>query len=67
MATYSFKCKKCNKEEDRTIPINDYDKEKNNQYCSCGGKMERTFQDIGGTEYRCTGMYDTDNRGARFR
>lgn len=42
--TYIFKCTKCNKKDERDIPISDYDKEKHNQVCKCGGKMERIIE-----------------------
>lgn len=51
---YLFSCTKCNKKENRDIPMNLYDKEKNNQICSCGSKMQRVIEwtgvasDIGG-------------------
>lgn len=53
---YLFSCTntKCRKKENRDIPMNLYDKEKNNQICSCGSKMQRVIEwtgvasDIGG-------------------
>ena len=53
---YLFSCtnQKCRKKENRDIPMNLYDKEKNNQICSCGSKMQRVIEwtgvasDIGG-------------------
>lgn len=41
---YLFKCSKCNKQESRDIPMKEYDKEKNNQICSCGSKMKRVIE-----------------------
>ncbi len=42
--TYLFKCKKCGKKEEKDIPMSEYDKEKNNQTCKCGAKMERVIE-----------------------
>ena len=41
---YLFFCEKCHKNESRDIPMNLYDKEKNNQICSCGSKMQRVIE-----------------------
>jgi len=42
---YKFKCKECNREEEKEIAIKDYDKEKDKQVCSeCGSKMERVHE-----------------------
>ena len=41
---YLFSCTKCNKKENRDIPINKYDTEKNKQICSCGAKMQRVIE-----------------------
>ena len=41
---YKFKCKKCGAVEERSILIYNYDKEKDNQKCSCGAKMERVIE-----------------------
>lgn len=43
---YKFKCtnKECGKEEERNILISDYDREKDKQKCSCGGKLERVIE-----------------------
>ena len=41
---YRFICtnKNCGAEEEKEIPMKDYDKEKEKQVCSsCGGKMQR--------------------------
>lgn len=59
---YYFNCPKCNKEQERDIPMSQYDQEKDKQICTCGCKMDRVFTPIGGTEYRCKGFYDTDVR-----
>ena len=44
MANYTFRCTSCKKQEERNIPMNQYDTEKNNQICSCGAKMERVIE-----------------------
>ena len=42
---YKFKCKTCNKEEEKEIAIKEYDKEKIKQVCSaCGSKMDRVLE-----------------------
>lgn len=41
---YKFRCAKCYKSEEREILIKDYDKEKENQKCTCGGKMDRVIE-----------------------
>ena len=41
---YLFNCSKCHKNESRDIPMDKYDKEKNNQICSCGAKMQRVIE-----------------------
>lgn len=41
---YKFKCKTCGKVEEKEIPIKDYDREKGNQICTCGGKMDRIIE-----------------------
>ena len=41
---YLFKCTNCKKQKIRDIPMKEYDKEKNNQICSCGAKMERVIE-----------------------
>ena len=54
MANYTFRCTSCKKQEERNIPMKDYDTEKNKQICTCGAKMERVIEwsgiatDIGG-------------------
>ena len=47
---YLFKCSNCKKKENRDIPMNLYDKEKNNQICSCGAKMQRVIEWTGVAE-----------------
>lgn len=44
MANYTFRCTSCKKQEERNIPMNQYDTEKNNQICSCGAKMQRVIE-----------------------
>ena len=43
---YLFSCTNlnCNKKENRDIPMNLYDNEKDKQFCSCGAKMERVIE-----------------------
>lgn len=41
---YKFRCAKCHKSEEREILIKDYDREKENQKCTCGGKMDRVIE-----------------------
>ena len=44
---YLFKCtnKDCGAEEEKNIPIADYDREKENQAClNCGAKMDRVIE-----------------------
>ena len=41
---YLYSCPKCHKKENRDIPINKYDTEKNKQICSCGAKMQRVIE-----------------------
>ena len=41
---YLFCCNSCHKKENRDIPMNQYDTEKNNQFCTCGAKMERVIE-----------------------
>ncbi len=66
---YDFQCTKCKNIEEKEISISDYDNLKNKQVCSkCGSSMVRIFKgDIGGTEYKCGGFYDTDKRGVKGR
>lgn len=59
--TYQFKCEKCNNIEDKTIAIDDYDKEKNNQICSkCNSRMERVLG-FDGSISLSSGMYGIDS------
>lgn len=64
---YVFKCEKCGIQEDREIPITQYDELKNKQFCKCGEKMVRVFTPISGTLYKCGGFYDTSTRGVKCR
>lgn len=41
---YKFRCAKCHKSEEREILMKDYDREKENQKCTCGGKMDRVIE-----------------------
>ena len=41
---YKFKCEKCGKAQEVEIAIKDYDKEKDKQECSCGGKLKRVIE-----------------------
>ena len=42
---YLFRCVSCKCEEEKEIPIKEYDKEKTKQTCSnCGAKMERVIE-----------------------
>lgn len=55
---YKFKCPKCGNVQDISIPMDEYDNEKNNQTCKkCGNLLERVIEfsgSIGGT-----GGYDS--------
>lgn len=60
---YDFRCTQCGNVEEKSIAINDYDKEKNNQNCSkCNGKMERVLE-FDGAIGLCNGMYGTSKGG----
>lgn len=60
--TYTFKCTKCNKEEEKDIPMNEIKEQSQNQTCSvCGAKAERVWQPWGGTTL-CEGMYGIDGK-----
>jgi predicted nucleic acid-binding Zn ribbon protein len=42
---YRFQCTKCKCEEEKSIPVADYDTEKEKQICSnCGAKMQRVIE-----------------------
>ena len=42
---YNFICKSCGAEEEKEIPIKDYDEQKEKQVCpACGGKMQRLLE-----------------------
>lgn len=58
MATYIFECKECEKQEEKDIPMSEYDKLKNEQKCSkCGGDMFRVFVPINDAIYNAHGFY----------
>lgn len=60
---YDFKCPKCGTIEERSIAIDDYDKEKNNQICSkCKGHMQRIIE-FDGSIGLCSGMYGVGANG----
>ena len=54
---YLFTCKKCHKKENRDIPMNQYDTEKNKQICTCGAKMERVIEWSGIAEGKGDGWH----------
>ena len=56
---YLFSCTnpKCNKKENRDISMQNYDKEKNNQICSCGAKMQRVIEWTGIAEGNGSGWF----------
>lgn len=42
---YRFQCTECKSEEEKNIPVSDYDTEKEKQVCSnCGAKMQRVIE-----------------------
>ena len=41
---YKFKCRQCYKSEEREISMKDYVIEKERQFCTCGGKMDRVIE-----------------------
>jgi predicted nucleic acid-binding Zn ribbon protein len=42
---YRFQCIKCKCEEEKNIPVSEYDTEKEKQICSnCGAKMKRVIE-----------------------
>ena len=41
---YTFECSDCGKVQEVEIAIKDYDKEKDKQECSCGGKLKRVIE-----------------------
>lgn len=62
MAKYDFQCTKCQKTEEKSIPMADYDKEKNKQVCSeCGAPSVRVWQTQLGVTL-CDGMYGIDGK-----
>ena len=54
---YLFSCTKCSKKENRDIPMNQYDTEKNKQICTCGAKMERVIEWSGIAEGSGSGWF----------
>lgn len=55
---YLFSCTKCKKKENRDIPIQNYDEQKNKQICSCGAKMHRVIE--------WTGIAESSNMNGWF-
>lgn len=41
---YTFRCEICRKIAEIDIKLADYDTEKENQICACGGKMKRVIE-----------------------
>lgn len=60
--TYEFECTACHKHEDKQMTVQEYSDTKDKIICSCGGKMQRVYTPVLGTEYKCRGFYDTDVR-----
>ena len=55
--TYNFKCEGCGKVFELEIPMSEYSKIKDNQFCSdCGDKLERIIEWDGPTNL-CTSCY----------
>ena len=54
---YRFKCENCGKVQEVEIAIKDYDKEKDKQKCSCGGKLKRVIEWTGIAEGAGDGWY----------
>ena len=54
---YLFKCVSCKKKREIDIPMSEYDKQKNNQVCECGGKMQRVIEWQGIAEGGGDGWY----------
>ena len=56
---YLFSCTntKCRKKENRDIPMNLYDTEKDKQICSCGARMERVIEWTGVAEGKGDGWF----------
>ena len=55
---YKFRCAKCHKSEEREILMKDYVIEKERQFCSCGGKMDRVIE--------WNGIAESSNRNGWF-
>lgn len=54
---YKFKCPECNNVQDISIPMDEYDNEKNKQQCcKCGAMLKRVIEFDGGIGM--TGGYD---------
>lgn len=59
---YCFVCRSCDNEEEKDIPMADYNEQKEKQVCSkCGGKMARKFEAFKGAVTLCSGMYGIDS------
>ena len=60
---YLFRCPLCKKESERSIKIEDYDTQKNEQLCyECGVKMKRVLE-VPSFFALCKGMCGTDSGG----
>lgn len=60
---YTFECKSCKTSKEVNIPMSDYDKEKDNQYCdNCKQKLTRVLEWTGGVKL-CAGCYGVDSSG----
>ena len=50
---YTFRCEKCNKQEEINIPMSEYDEEKDKQVCvHCGGKTQKGI----GIQWNCESL-----------
>lgn len=55
--TYTFRCEKCNKQEEINIPMSEYDEEKDKQVCVyCRAKLKRVLE-FNGTVNLCRGCH----------
>lgn len=61
--TYLFECPKCNRQRDLVCSMSEYDKLKNEQYCTCKTKMNRVFEPMSGNIKLSSGMYGIDSKG----
>jgi len=61
--TYLFECEECDEKKEVDIPMSEYDNQKNNQICDCGGKLHRVIQ-FDGAVGLCSGMYGTNSNGS---